>query len=167
MENIPFQHKVINLCLRRIMLQTCLQLNNFKPRDKQVRTLRRLIFGKGNTLLIACTGFSKSLIFYTYSVLIGKITIQIIPLNKLGDKQLDNIKKIDSSYPVLINAKIRSQEKSLIIKIWEGAYMYILLKPKQALIKLFQDALKELELQSQIRLVAINECYLIKKQEGF
>ena len=73
-----------------------------------MRTLRRLIFGKGDTLLIAYIGFGKSLIFYAYSVLIGKITIQIIPLNKLGDKQLDNIKKIDSSCPVLVNTKIRS-----------------------------------------------------------
>ena len=149
------------------MLQTYLQLNDFKPRDKQVRTLRQLIFRKGNTLLITYIGFGKSLIFHIYSVLMGKITIQIILLNKLGDKQLDNIKKIDGSHPVLINAKIRSQEKSLIIKIWEGTYMYILFGPKQALIKLFQDALKEPELQSWIRLVVINKYYLIKKQEGF
>ena len=149
------------------MLQTYLQLNNFKLRNKQLYTLCRLIFRKGNTLLITYIGFSKSLIFYTYSILIEKITIQIIPLNKLGNKQLDNIKKIDSSYLVLINAKIRSQKKSLIIKIQEGAYIYILLRPKQALIKLFQDTLKELKLQSRIRLVIINKYYLIKEQEGF
>ena len=73
-----------------------------------MRTLRQLIFRKGDTLLIAYTGFSKSLIFHAYSILTGKITIQIIPLNKLGDKQLDDIKKIDRSSLVLINAKIRS-----------------------------------------------------------
>ena len=112
-------------------------------------------------------GFSKSLIFYAYSVLMGKITIQIILLNKLGNKQLDDIKKIDGFYLVLVNTKTRSQEKSLIVKIWEGAYMHILLGPKQALIKLFWDALKEPELQSQIRLVAINKCYLVKEWEGF
>ena len=52
--------------------------------------------------------FNKSLIFYIYSVFIGKITIQIILLNKLGDKQLDNIKKINRFSLVLINTKIRS-----------------------------------------------------------
>ena len=40
-----------------------------------------------------------------YIVLIGKITIQIIPLNKLGNKQLDNIKKIKGYNPVFINTK--------------------------------------------------------------
>ena len=74
-ENVPFQHKVVDLCLRRIILQTCPWLDDFEPHDEQVRTLRRLIFGKGDTLLITRTGFSKSLIFYAYSVLIGKITI--------------------------------------------------------------------------------------------
>ena len=68
-------------------------------------TLRRLIFKKGDTLLITYTGFGKSLIFYIYIVLMGKITIQIIPLNKLGDKQLDNIRKIKGYNLVLINTK--------------------------------------------------------------
>jgi len=45
--------------------------------------------------------------------------------------------------------------------------MHILLKPEQASIKLFWDALKELELQSRIRLVTINKYHLIKEWEGF
>ena len=53
-------------------------------------------------------GFSKSLIFYIYTVLMGKITIQIILLNKLGNKQLDNIKKIKGYNLVFINAKTQS-----------------------------------------------------------
>ena len=45
--------------------------------------------------------------------------------------------------------------------------MYILLRPEQALTKLFWDALKEPELQSWIGLVIINKYYLIKEWEGF
>ena len=59
-------------------------------------------------------GFNKSLIFYVYTVLTSKITIQIIPLNKLGNKQLNDIKKIKGYNLVLINAKTQSQEKGLI-----------------------------------------------------
>ena len=73
-----------------------------------MRTLHQLIFRKSNTLLITHIGFSKSLIFHTYFVFIGKITIQIILLNKLSDKQLDNIKKIKRSNLVLINTKTRN-----------------------------------------------------------
>jgi len=79
-ENVPLQHRLIDLCLRRLMLQTSPLFTTFEPRYEQVRTLRRLIFGKGDTLLIARTGFGKSLIFHAYSVLTGKITLQIIPL---------------------------------------------------------------------------------------
>ncbi len=45
--------------------------------------------------------------------------------------------------------------------------MYILLGPKQALIKAFWDALKEPELQSQIGLVVIDKYHLVKDWEGF
>ena len=75
LENVAFQHKVIDLCLRRIILQTSLLVKDFEPRYKQIYTLRRLIFRKGNTLLITYTGFGKSLIFHIYTVLTGKITI--------------------------------------------------------------------------------------------
>ena len=37
-------------------------------------------FGKGDTLLVARTRFGKSIIFHAFSVLTGKITLQIIPL---------------------------------------------------------------------------------------
>ena len=61
------------------------------PYFKQIRTLRCLIFGFNNTLLIACTGFGKSFIFYAFSILTGKITIQLVPLSKLSKEQLDDI----------------------------------------------------------------------------
>jgi hypothetical protein len=35
-----------------------------KPHPEQVRALRRPIFGKGDTLLVACMGFGKSIIFF-------------------------------------------------------------------------------------------------------
>jgi len=82
-------------------------------------------------------GFGKSLIFYTFSILIGKITIQIVPLSKLGNKQLDNIWKLNSSNPCLITAKSRSLDRALIKKIKDGVYIYVLLSPKQALLKSF------------------------------
>ena len=130
-------------------------------------TLCQLIFGKGDTLLIACTGFGKSLIFYTYSVFTSKITIQIILLNKLSNEQLDDIKKMDKSNLVLVNTKTRSQEKDLIAKIQEEMYIYILLGPKQTSTKSFQNTLKGPELQSQIGLVAINKYHLVKDWESF
>ena len=84
-QHIDIQEDVIKHCLKRI-LSVMKPGANRDPRHLQTRTLRRLIYGHGDTLLMARTGFGKSLIFYTYSILTGKITLQIIPLNKLGDE---------------------------------------------------------------------------------
>ena len=92
----------------------------------------------------------------------GKITIQLVPLSKLGDEQLDNIWKLNSSNPCLITAKSRIVDKALIVKIKDGVYIHILLSPEQALLKSFWDALKSLKLQARIGLVAIDKYYLVK-----
>ncbi|OCK88449.1 uncharacterized protein K441DRAFT_588674, partial [Cenococcum geophilum 1.58] len=49
-----------------------------KPRNKQVRTLRQLIFRKGNTLFITYTGFSKSLIFFTHVLFLFFIILYLL-----------------------------------------------------------------------------------------
>jgi hypothetical protein len=69
-ENVPIQNTVIEKSLERILFIMNPQSPK-KPRPEQTRTL----LGKGDTLLIARTGFGKSLIFHAYSILTGKITI--------------------------------------------------------------------------------------------
>lgn len=137
------------------------------PHFEQIRALRRLIFGFGDTLLIARTGFGKSLIFHAFSILTGKITIQLVPLSKLGDEQLDDIRKLNGSNPCLITAKSRSLDRALIEKVMDGVYTHVLLGPEQASSKSFRDALKNPELQARIGLVAIDECHLVKQWESF
>src|SRR6266567_1654120 len=89
--------------------------------------------------LIARTGFGKSLIFHAFSILTGKITIQLVPLSKLGDEQLDDIRKLNGSNPCLITSKSRSADKALIAKIKDGMYTHVLLGPEQASSKSFRD----------------------------
>jgi superfamily II DNA or RNA helicase len=60
----------------------------FSPLDLQVDCLRRLVYEEGDVILIAKTGFGKSIILHAFSVLTGLTTLQIIPLNKLGGEQL-------------------------------------------------------------------------------
>ena len=132
------------------------------PYLKQVCTLRRLILDFSDILFIIHTSFRKSLIFYAFSILISKITIQLVLLSKLRDKQLDNIQKLNSSNLCFIIIKSKIINKALIAKIKDGVYIYILFGPKQALLKSFQYILKSLKLQARIGLVIINECYLVK-----
>ena len=99
-KGVPHQYSVIEACLRRI-LQEMSPGSDRSPHPEQVRTVRRLVYGKGDTLLIARTGFGKSLILHTFSILTEKITLQIIPLNKLGDQQLRDIGKLGDTRPCI------------------------------------------------------------------
>lgn len=165
-ENVAAQSTVVEACLQRILDHTA-PGSLRKPHPEQVRALRRLIFGKGDTLLVARTGFGKSIIFHAFSVLTGKITLQIIPLSKLGDEQLDDIRKLSGSNPCLITFENKRQERDLIAKVKQGIYTHVLLGPEQASSKAFREALKSVELQAQIGLVAIDECHLVKQWEEF
>ena len=63
-ENVAVQPTVVEACLQRILHHTT-PGSPLTPRPEQVRALRRLIFGKGDTLLVARTGFGKSIIAIT------------------------------------------------------------------------------------------------------
>ena len=99
---------------------------------EQVRTLRRLIFTSGDTLLISRTGWRKSIIFHAFSVLTRMITLQIIPLSKLGDEQLDDIRRIGDTRPVLLTKATKEKERDLFQRIRRNEFTHILLGPEQA-----------------------------------
>ena len=93
----------------------------------------------------------------------GKITIQIVPLNKLGEEQCADTAKLDGTSPVLINGENRKNDRAIISKLAGCTYTHVLLGPEQAASNDFKDALKDQELQSRIGLVAIDECHLVKQ----
>ncbi|EEH06948.1 ATP-dependent DNA helicase [Histoplasma capsulatum G186AR] len=167
-ESIDKQQDVIEHCLRRILQgprpdPKC----TLRPHIEQVRMLRRMIYGYGDTLFIARTGYGKSLILQSYTILTGKITIQLIPLNKLGDQQTDDIAQFPSTNPCLISASNLQGEEHLLKRIQQCEYTHILLSPEQALSKQFQCILQDPTLQEKIGLVAIDECHLITQWSGF
>jgi hypothetical protein len=72
--NISYQEDLITVYLRYILFE----IDPSNPKEScwyQIRVLRHLIFGKGNTLLIARTSYEKSLIFHIYFVFTNKITL--------------------------------------------------------------------------------------------
>jgi len=160
--DIDAQVPVIEACLCNILRRTY-PTRHPAPRYEQVRCLRRLIFLQGDTLLVARTGFGKSLIFQAYSILTSKITIHIVPLNKLAEEQCADVAKLDGTFPVLINGENRKRDSAIISKLASCTYTHILLGPEQAASKDFRDALKDQMLQSRIGLVAIDECHLVKQ----
>jgi len=165
--NVGVQEKVLSLCLQRILSSLDPSAGVREPRAEQVRVLRRLVFCKSDVLLVARTGFGKSLIFHAFSVLTGKITLQIIPLSKLGDEQLNDIQKLPGAKPCLITHEIKRTQSKLFDQIREGEYTHILLGPEQASSKEFRRVMKAVSFQNRIGLVAIDECHLVKQWNEF
>lgn len=157
--NIPLQHDVVRAALSRIF--------GFIPHEQQIRVLRRLVFGKGDTLLIAKAEWGKSIIFQAFSVLTTLITIQNIPLIKLGDEQAAAIAAIPGTRVYLITRDTRREDKEMFQQIEDGHYTHILLGPEQASSIEFRSIIKKPEMQAKIGLVAIDECHLIRQWEAF
>ena len=164
-QNVAVQEQVISVCLERVLSHA--GGPGLVPHVEQVRTLRRLIFSQGDVLLIARTGFGKSLIFHAYSILTRNITLQLVPLTKLGEEQLADIRKFPGARSCLVNTYTRGQEKDIIQKISDGVFTHVLLGPEQATSDGFRRALKRADFQARIGLVAIDECHLVSQWETF
>jgi len=129
-ENVGGQEAVIRACLKRLLYCANPESEVPEPHTEQVRTLRRLIFYKGDTLLVARTGFGKSIIFHAYTVLIGKMTIQIILLNTLGNEQLESIRRLPGTNWCLINHETLHTQRGLRARILAGEFTHVLLGPE-------------------------------------
>lgn len=67
---------------------TLANLLNFPPRDGQVEAIRRLAVDQRDLILIAPTGWGKSVVFQAIPALRGGICLMIMPLNLLEDDQV-------------------------------------------------------------------------------
>ena len=75
-----------------------------EARSGQIQAVKSLYHQK-DTILVAATGYGKSAVLYAVGALTTKkITIQIVPLSKLGQNQYEDIaKKVTGSKPVFVN----------------------------------------------------------------
>jgi superfamily II DNA helicase RecQ len=155
---------VLSACMRKL-------LRGKTPKEQQVRSLRRLVFGLGDTLLIAKTGFGKSIIFHAYSILTGKITIQLVPLSKLGEEQAEEINNL--KYPVtgtnacLVSHETKRKHASLAREIRGGKYTHIITSPEQIAMDWFLELVHDVDFRDRIGLIAIDECHLVSTWATF
>ena len=69
--NVQYQTLLLTQAMRAM-------LGGREPHEQQVRAVRRLVYGFGDTILVARTGFGKSVVLHAYSVLTGNITLQML-----------------------------------------------------------------------------------------
>lgn len=163
---VDHQIQIIESCLRKLLSVTHPN-KNYQPHALQILVLRRLIFGVGDTLLIARTGFGKSMILHAYSIMTGLTTLQITPLNKLGEEQVQSISRIPLASPCLLNSETKRTERDVLDNIKTNTYSHIVLSPEQSLSKNFRDILLSLAIQTKIGMVAVDECHLVAQWKHF
>ena len=92
----------------------------YEPKSGQREALHHLIYQRKDLILIAGTGFSKSMVLQAVSVLLpGSITIVILPLDQIGNEQSNCIQQI-GGVPCFLNRKTITP--SLLDKIQQGHY---------------------------------------------
>jgi len=97
-------------------------------RPAQIKAVKSLAYHRKDTVLVAATGFGKSAVLYVVGAFAKKnITIQIVPLSKLGQNQCEDIeKKVTGSTPVLVDG-----DTPVKVGIWNGFLLtrYLLQNP--------------------------------------
>lgn len=137
------------------------------PHAEQIETLKNLIFNKCDVLLIAKTGFGKSCLFHTPSLLLRKMTLIITPLTKLGEEQMDDINRVPGAKACIIDAETKRRDRHLLSQVEAGLYTHIILSPEQIMSDEFKKVLKNPVFINNVCLVAIDEAHLIENWKDF
>ncbi|KAK4232930.1 hypothetical protein C8A03DRAFT_19890, partial [Achaetomium macrosporum] len=132
------------------------------PRLGQIKAVQSLVYDQADTVLVAATGYGKSVVLYAFSALAGKSTIQIVPLTKLGENQRDEIAdKVPESRPVWIDGDTHLRNPGVWDEVRAGKHTHILLSPEQALHPKFKEVLRDPDFYDKVGLLAIDELHCV------
>ena len=96
--NDELQRKLINTVI-------CTITGAQEARRGQIDAVQRLVYTKGDTILVAATGYGKSAVLHAFTAITGLQTIQIVPLSRLGSSQAESIRvSVPGSNPIFIDA---------------------------------------------------------------
>ena len=97
------------------------ELFGFEPNDKQVKAIWKLLYDKSDLILIAKTGFGKSIIFLIREEL-KLASLIIMPLNLLQEEQAEKLKMIAGAHPFVLNVDTNTWKNRR--EISEGVYTH-------------------------------------------
>ena len=133
---------------------------NFDPKKEQVDCIRYLIYSRRNVVLIAKTGFGKSLVMQTVSILRqNTITLSILPLNEIAKEQVVKIKSLGGT-PLFLNSDIPDMNKKIKMAI-EGKYTHIFLSPELANSEALHPLLTNPQFKKHLAMIVVDEAHLV------
>jgi superfamily II DNA helicase RecQ len=101
------------------------ELFGFEPKNKQVEAIRHLLYDKRDLILIAKTGFGKSIIFQALPLIeeeSKQASLIIMPLNLLQKEQAEKLKTIPGAKPFILNGDTNTRKS--LHEIGAGAYTH-------------------------------------------
>ena len=145
----------------------------YKPQPGQLEVVKAIVEGNNDVVLIAKTGYGKSMVFHSIPALVkDTVAVILMPLNALQDDQIDSIRKlkVDSNTymnPCVLNGETKTPE--LLKAIRRGEYTHILTSPEMApgfgpnetIKNDFRAILSSAEFQDRLGLLAIDEAHII------
>jgi superfamily II DNA helicase RecQ len=156
--------------LQRQLIDTviCLVTGAPEARKGQIDAVQRLAFDQEDTVLVAATGYGKSAVLYAYTAVTGLTTVQIVPLSKLGEAQLEDIKKnVPGSNPIFIDQETVKKDPRAWDNIEAGQYTHVLLSPEQALHPRFKKVLRNPSFHRKFGLFAVDELHVVGEWRKF
>ena len=134
------------------------QVFGIHGKDKQVEVLYRLMVEKKDTVLLAKTGFGKSILFQAPSMLSCDDTVTIILLLLLA-LQAEQQEKLQSlgGRPFVLNGETNSKANRETIRL--GQYIHILKSPE--IVEFNCEILRDPGFSSRIALFAVDELHLV------
>ena len=133
------------------------------PKAGQLLAIETLFNEEKDVILIAKTGYGKSMVFHSVSALEeDTMTLMIMPLLALEEGQKQAIKKMQAnSNPCILNGE--TMTKTLLNEIQSGIYTHVLTSPEIAISnKEFRQVLQHSNVQQRLVLVAIDEVHLVE-----
>jgi superfamily II DNA or RNA helicase len=143
------------------------------PRRLQVLVLMRLLFAQRDVLLVAQTGFGKSLVFQAIGTLTDRLTIIIVPLLGLCDQVRDDIADIPGSSPIVISSETRhlypklGSTADLYDTIRDGRYTHIILGPEQLVVPKFRGLIQDPRFRERIGAIVVDEAHCVSLWSSF
>lgn len=100
------------------------ELFHIDLKDIQLQAIHYVLFQRSDLILIAKTGFGKSIIFQAASLIEEQtgICLILMPLKALQDEQCEKLKHISSANPFVLNGDSNNQFNRKAIR--EGQYTH-------------------------------------------
>jgi superfamily II DNA helicase RecQ len=134
-------------------------LYHYNPKPGQREALHHLIYLRKDLILIAGTGFGKSMMLQAVSILLRKsMTIVILPLDQIGNEQSEYIRQI-GGIPCFLNRDTISPK--LLREVQQRRFTHILISPKLSISDDFRPVASSPSFKQDVSLVVVDEAHLV------